>query len=117
MKTLLNQVMRDMESGQINVVMAKEGYFLDQPDTIFYDKRISFYLTDRRQANLRMQNNLLLMDLWFVEAQSFVNGVLETKMALSGERLVKRTVVITEIDYVVGHQGRQYVQNNEFLTI
>lgn len=101
----MEQLVQYINAREVTGIRTKAGFFADVPELKFSEVGFTFWDND---INPRVENDTLLLDLWFDPRRTTNKGVLEERISVYGERLVKQAIAIKEIDYVVGISARYY---------
>lgn len=106
----LEQLVSLISKGSISTIGIKTAHF--EKNTDFFLQYVHFDLEDGVLANPRIQQENLLLDLWFHSHDPiFAQGELKERYRYHPEgmqRDVLLTVVITKIDYISTHSERYY---------
>lgn len=104
-KTRIQQLVQELNEQNVTGIGARAGYFSTVPKLKF--GLINFSLDHADKPNPRVIEEHLHLDLWFNPERTVDSGALE-ELILNGQRLIKQTVVITDIDYINKDNIRQY---------
>ncbi|MDX1806904.1 MAG: hypothetical protein R3267_07755 [Paenisporosarcina sp.] len=103
--TKIQQLVNELNEHQVTGIGARAGYFAVVPKLSFGLTTFSF--DPNEDCNPRLLEDHLHLDLWFNPERTVDKGALDERIA-HGQRLIKQTVVITDIDYINKDKTRQY---------
>lgn len=99
------QLVQVIQKGFIWTIGVKKGFFEIDPTLTF--NSVQFDVEDILGINPRVQENQLLLDLWFYSEKTNDSAVLQERIK-DGRRLILLTVIVTEIDYLSTGNDRYY---------
>lgn len=106
----LEQLVVLISNGSISSIGIKTAYF--DKDTTFFMHHVQFDLADGALAKPRIQDDCLVLDLWFhAHNPKLAQGVLQERSRFHREGIqydVLLTVVVSQLDYVSTYSERYY---------
>lgn len=104
-KTRIQRLVQELNEQNVTGIGARAGYFSTVPKLKF--GLINFSLEHADKPNPRVIEEHLHLDLWFNPERTVDSGALDEQIS-HGQRLIKQTVVITDIDYINKDNLRLY---------